>query len=133
MAAPISRAWTKVIHTDGSAPGYSASWITAQRGWLNIYPDRLECGDIVIPAEAVMDAVLYEARHWFLPVYVLAVTIADGTWQFALNPWARIASHLPFEFRRERVRLRYSAFSIAVRVALLVYFVYWLIRRFMGA
>jgi hypothetical protein len=133
MASPIYSAWTKAIRTDDCAPGYSASWVTAHRGWLNVFPDRLECGDTVISAEAVRDAVLYEARQWFIPVYILAVTTAEGTWQFGLNPWAKIASHLPFAFRRERVRLRYSAFSIAVRAALIAYIIYVLFRRFTSA
>jgi hypothetical protein len=132
MALPIYRAWTKAIRTDDIAPGYSASWITAVRGWLNVYPDRLQCGDIVIPAAAVKGAVLYEARQGFIPVYILAVTVADGTYQFGLNPWSKIGSRLPFAFRRERVRLRYSAFSIAVRVALIAYFAYWIYRRFVA-
>jgi hypothetical protein len=133
MSSPIYRAWTKAIRTDACAPGYSASWITAHRGWLKVFSDRLECGDTVIPAEGVKDAVLFEARQWFIPVYILAVTTADGTWQFGLNPWAKIGSHLPFVFRQERIRLRYSAFSIALRLALIAYVLYLLIRRFTGA
>jgi hypothetical protein len=133
MASRIYRAWTKAILTDGSAPGYSASWVTAVRGWLNVYPDRLECGDIVIPIEAVEDAMLYEARQWFIPVYILAVTVADGTYQFGLNPWTKIGNHLPFPYRRERVRLQYSTFSSLVRVALIAYVAYLLYQRFLGA
>jgi hypothetical protein len=128
MASPIYRAWAKAIRTDSSAPGYSASWVTAVRGWLNVHPDRVECGDIVIPAKSVEGAVLYEARQSFIPVYILAVTIAEGTYQFGLNPWTNIGPHLPFPFRRERIRLRYSAVSMAVRVALLAYIAYVLFR-----
>jgi hypothetical protein len=130
MALPIYRAWTKAIRTDDIAPGYSASWIAAYRGWLNSFPDRIECGDIVIAAEAVQDAAMYEARQWFIPVRILAVTTADATWQFGLNPWARIAGHLSFPVREERVRLRYTAFSFAVRFALVAYIIYLLVRRF---
>ncbi len=133
MASPIYRAWAKAIRTDESAPGYSASWVTAVRGWLNVHPDRLECSDIVIPIEAVKEAVLYEARQGFIPVYILAVTVAQGTYQFGLNPWTNIGRHLPFPFRRERVRLQYSVFSVAVRVALLAYASYWIYRRFVAA
>jgi hypothetical protein len=133
MASPIYRAWTKAIRTDDRTPEYSASWTAARRGWLNVFTDRLECGNITIPVDAVGDAVLYEARQWFIPVYILTVASADGTYQFGLNPWTNIGRHLPFPFRRERIRLRYSAFSIAVRVALVAYAVYWLYRRFVAA
>ena len=133
MASPIYRAWAKAIRTDHSDPGYSVSWVTAVRGWLNVYPDRLECGNIVIPFEAVKGAVLYEARQWFIPVYILAVTITEGTYQFGLNPWTNIGGHLPFSFRRERVRLRYSPLSVAVRVALVAYVAYLIYCRFCAA
>ncbi len=133
MASPVYRAWSKTIRTDDRSPGYSARWVAARRGWLNVFHDRLESGDTVIPADAVQDAVLYEARQWFIPVYILAVTTAGGTWQFGLNPWTNIGVHLPFPFRRERVRLRYSTFSIVVRVALIAYVAYLLYRRFIGA
>jgi hypothetical protein len=133
MKSPVYKAWTKAIRTNDSVPGYSASWITAVRGWLKVYPDRLECGDIAIPATAVRAAVLYEARQWFIPVRILAVTLDDGTYQFGLNPWVKIASHLPFPFRRERVQLRYSTFSIGLRVALIGYVAYLLYRQFTAA
>lgn len=121
MTAPLYRAWTKGTDQEPGAPRYSANWATARRAWFRVYDDRVECGDWVIPASAVQDAVLYESRQWFMPVSVLAVTTAARTWQFGFNPWARVAEHLPFAFRRERVRLRYSAFSVAVRVLLLGY------------
>lgn len=133
MASPVYRAWTKAIESDGTPPGYSASWISAIRGWFKVFPDRIECGDIVIEASEVRDAVLYEARQWFVvPVHILAVSTERGDWQFGFNPWANVAPHLPFPFRKERVRLRYSAFSIALRAVLLVYVVYLVIRRLKG-
>lgn len=133
MASPEYRAWTKAIRTDENKPGYSASWIAARRGWLNVFSDRLECGDIAIPFETIQEAVLYEARQGFIPVYILAVSTADGTWHFGLNRWTRMAAHLPFPFRQERINLRYSTFSIAVRVALVAYVAYLIYCRFKGA
>jgi len=132
MAPPIYRAWTKAIRTDDSTPGYSASWITAVRGWLKVYPDRIVCGDIDIPIAAIKSAVLYEARQWFIPVYILAVKTVDGTYQFGLNPWTTIDRKLPFQFTRERVRLQYSRFSIAVRAAIVAYAIYLIFHRLWG-
>jgi hypothetical protein len=122
-----------MIRTDDRAPRYSASWMAAHRGWLKVFSDRLECGDTTIPVDAVRDAVLYEARQWFIPVYILAVGTANGTWQFGLNPWTNIGDHLPFPFRRERVRLQYSGLSIALRIALVAYVIYLLYLRFTAA
>jgi hypothetical protein len=123
-------AWTKAIRDCDGPPQYSASWVNARRGWFEVFDDRVQCGDWVIQAESVLDAVLFEARQWFIPVYILSISTAEGTWQFGFNPWAKFDAHLPFSFRRERVRLRYSAFSIAVRLLLIVCVTYWIWRRF---
>jgi hypothetical protein len=127
VAAPLSQCWTKATDAEPGPPRYSANWALARRARFKSYPDRIECGDWVIPATDVRDAVLYEARQWFIPVYVLAVSTERRTWQFGFNPWCKVAAHLPFAFRRERVRLRHSAFSLAVRALLVAYlaFVLW--------
>lgn len=129
MTAPKYRAFVKATRSETGPPRRSASWIFARRGWLKVFDDRLECGNWVIPASAVTSAVLYDARHGFLRAPVLAVSTADGTWQFGFNPWVRIAEHLPFEFRRESVRVRYSAFSLIVRLAAIAYLAYVLMRN----
>lgn len=64
---------------------------------------------------------MYEARQWFIPVFVLSVETSSRNYRFGFNPWTAVASHLPFDFRREKVRLGYSAFSIGLRMALLAY------------
>lgn len=129
MAAPRYRALVKATRNESGTPRRSANWIVARRGWLRVFDDRLECGDWVIPASAVVEAVLYDARMGLLRAPVLAVTTDDGTWQFGFNPWVRIGDHLPFAFRREQVRLRYSVFSAVVRLAAIAYLTYVLIRR----
>jgi len=132
MTAPVYRAWTKAKLGGNGPPKYEAGWATSRRGWLKVFPDRLECGPNVIKVDDVQDAVLYEARQAFIPVYVLAVATPDGTWQFGLNPWTNIGPHLPFPFRRQSVRLRYSLFSVAVRLAAVAYIAYVIYRRTRG-
>ena len=132
MTDPIYQCWTKATDAESGAPRYSANWALARRARFRIYPERIECGDWVIPAGEVREAVLYEARQWFIPVYVLALSTERRTWQFGFNPWCKVAAHLPFAFRRERVRLRYSPFSIAVRVLLVGYLAFLLWRFVRG-
>lgn len=79
---------------------------------------------LVIRSSDVRNAVLFEARQWFIPVFVLSLQTDSRTYQFGFNPWVSVSSHLPFEFRRERVRLGFSAFSIGIRLALSVYVAY---------
>ena len=128
MSDPVYRAWTKGIEGETGPPRRSTAWATARRAWLRCYPDRIECGDWVIPAADVRDAVLYDTRQALFPVSVLAVSTGARTFQFGFNPWVRVAPHLPFVVRRERVRLGYSPISIAARVMLLGWIGWWLWR-----
>jgi hypothetical protein len=114
----LYRTWTKGTAGETGLPRYSADWALARRAWFKCYADRVECGDWVIQAADVRDAVLYDTRQWFLPVFVLAVLTDARTYQFGFNPLSRVASHLPFSIRRECVRLGHSPFSIAVRLLL---------------
>jgi hypothetical protein len=124
MDTALYTSWSKGTTSELGLPQYSANWAMAKRGRFKVFSDRVECGDWVIPASSVKEAVLFEARQWFIPVYILAITTVDKTWQFGFNPWSKVAEHLPFQFRRERVRLRYSRFSIVVRAVLLGYLAY---------
>lgn len=128
MTAPRYQAWTKGIEGVTGTPQRSAAWVTARRARFHCYADRVECGDWVIPASEVKDAVLYETRQGFITFSVLALSTGTRTFQFGFNPWARVAPHLPFSFRRERVRLRHSPLSIASRAILLIW-VAWLLWR----
>lgn len=116
---PLYRAWSKGIRTEVGEPSYSASWVISRRGWLKIFADRIEHGGTTIHAVEVEDAVLYEARQWFVvPVSILSVATKESAWQFGLNPWTNVGPHLPFTFRRERIRLGHSRFSLILRVAM---------------
>jgi hypothetical protein len=129
MVEPLYKAWTKGTTGERGSPRYSANWSTARRAWFKVFPDRVECGDWIIPKEDIKEATLFETRQWFIPVYALSLTTEEQTWQFGFNGWARIASHLPFPVKRERVTLRYSAFSLALRAMLLAYVAYWFFER----
>jgi hypothetical protein len=124
MSELIYRCWTKATDAEPGPPRHSANWVVARRAWFYIYPDRVECGDWSIRRADVRDAVLFTARQMLIPVYILSVQTTERTYQFGFNPWVHVADHLPFPFRRERVRLGYSAFSITARFLLLAYLVY---------
>jgi hypothetical protein len=123
------RAWTKATADESGAPRYSANWVTARRAWFLVFDDRIECGDWTVPAGAVEDAVLYHSRQWFIPVSVLSIATGGQVLQFGFNPWVKIGRHLPFPYRQQQVRLKYSTFSIIVRVLLLLGIVYWVLTK----
>jgi len=126
--SPKYKAFVKAIKAASGAPGYQKEWISAFRGGIEFYDDRIAWGEHVVRADEVSDAVVYKTKQWFIPVTVLQVSTEDGTWQFGFNPWVRVADHLPFAFHTERVRLRYSAFSIVARIVLVVLLLLWLYR-----
>jgi hypothetical protein len=132
MERPRYRAWTKATRDGAGEPRYGIHWITSRRGWFRIFADRVECGDWVIPNSAIQEAVLFKTKQGFIPVSVLRLTTAGTTYQFGFNPWVHLERYLPFNFRSESVKLKYSAFSLAVRIAVLGYLLLWIWRRIFG-
>lgn len=127
---PLYRAFTKgTFHGEGE-PKYGVHWITSRRGWFKVFTDRVQCGDWVIGSSSIKEAVLFKSRQALIPVSVLRLTTDDRTYQFGFNPWARVGRHLPFEFRTEAVKLKYSAISSVIRLLVLAYLIYWFWTKF---
>ena len=126
MSGLTYKSWCKATNSESGTPRYSANWLYSRRNWCKIFPNRVECDNWVIPVASIQDAVLFEAKQWFIPVYILVVTTSEHMYQFGFNPWSKVGSHLPFPFRKERIRLGYSWFSIIVRGILLIYTIRWL-------
>lgn len=124
---PIYKAWCKGTNREDSEPRYSQNWAFSRRGWFKVYADRVECGAWSIPLSEVKRAIVYRAKQMFIPVTVLHLITDNGSYQFGFNPWANPIRHLNMEFEEQKVRLRYSPFSVAIRIALVGYigFLLW--------
>ena len=125
---------TKAVIADGDQLRTGPKWITARRGLLKIYPDRLECGNWTIEYTEIREAVLSSFRSPILriPGYILAVRTNDDTYHFGLNGWRYWKGELPFPVMRVQARLKMSPISIVARAVLIgyaVYFVWNAIRR----
>ena len=106
---------------------YGPNWVLSRRGILKVFGDRLECGDWRIPYSDISEAVLYSIRSiLFIPGYVLRIQTKDRTYHFGMNWGAFWKGQLPFAVRREKGKLGYSVFSVAVRLLLLGYLGYLL-------
>lgn len=126
--APIYRCMTKGVRGAPEQFEYGLKWITSRRGFLKVFRDRLECGDWNIPFSAIDEAELFQTRSGIIPCFILKVRTADNTFQFGLNGNKFWKSDLPFEVKRTKGRLKYSAFSICLRIALisgLVWYVFF--------
>ena len=108
---------------------YGLSWVTSRRAMLKIFADRLECGDWIIPYAGIQRAVLFETKQWFIPCYVLKVLTEDTAYQFGLNPNKFWKGDLPFPAEREKGRLKYSAYSIAIRSVLVLGIIWYFYSR----
>jgi len=127
--APVHRCMTKGVKGAADAFEYGMSWVTARRAFLKVYEDRLECGDWGIPYRSINHAVLFETRQMFIPCYVLKIRTDAEAYQFGLNGGRFWAGELPFPVTREKGRLRYSKFSIAMRVILVAACIWYIFFR----
>ncbi len=124
------KCWTKGIEGESGDPRRGAAWVGSRRALFKVFDDRIECRDWTVASSSIQDAVLFETRQGFIPVFVLRLTTGDTTYQFGFNPWSRVAQHLPFDVERRRVKPGSSAFSIAVRVALVILVVWWVWKKY---
>ncbi len=127
----LYKCMVKATTAEGDQRKYGPNWAFSRRGSLKVFDDRLECGDWQIAFCDLENAVLYSFRSFFfrLPGYILTVEANDKTYHFGLNGWGGFwKGQLPFEVKREKGKLQFSWFSIAVRTVLVGYLGYalWL-------
>lgn len=116
---------TKAVIADGDQLRTGLKWIMARRGYLKLYPDRLECGNWTIQYDKIQEATLSSFRSPILriPGYVLAVRTDHKTYHFGLNGWRYWKGELPFPVIRQQAFLKLSPISILARVVLIGYVV----------
>lgn len=115
---PIHCCMTKGVKGATDQFEYGLSWVTSRRAILKVFP-----------YSAIEQAVLLETKQWFIPCYVLKVQAADSTYQFGLNPNKFWKGDLPFQAERQKGKLKYSAYSIAIRVVLVVGLIWYFYTR----
>lgn len=129
MADVLHTCMTKATTAEGDDIRHSFNWVVSRRASLTITSEALICGDWRIPYDTIDEAVLFQTRQWFIPCYVLRVKVKERIYQFGLNPNRFWKGELPFAVTRERMRLKHSTYSIAVRIAFVAALVYWLWTR----
>lgn len=106
-------------------------WVTSQRAVVMLTEKKIVCGKWTIPLDTISKAQLLKINSLFGSGQVLKVqTTDDKNYQFGmqLNPEWTIQQRLPLTL--EKGRLKYSAFSIIVRVIAVGSLIYWLYERF---
>ena len=130
MTDLLHKCMTKATTAEGDQMKLGPNWVTARRAILKVFPDRVECGDWVIPNERIEEATLYSIRtSLVIPGYVLKLTTEEKAYHFGLNAGKFWKGDLPFPVEREKGKLTYSKFSIAIRIALVAYICYYIWSR----
>ena len=129
MPELLHKCMTKATTAEGDQRKYGPNWVTSRRASLKIFDDRLECGNWQIAFPDIEKAVLYSFRSFFLrmPGYILTVDANNKTYHFGLNGWGSFWNgELPFRVEREKGKLKFTWFSIAIRALLFGYVGYLL-------
>lgn len=117
MTQPLHQCMTKAIVAEGDRSPPSLRWIFARRGTLKVFPDRLECGNWVVPYDEVEESMLSAGEGFLVSGFVLRVRTSDRTYQFGLNRSRFWEGDLPFRVRREAPSPSLVWIHRAVRVA----------------
>ena len=126
---PIYRCMTKGVRGAPEDFGYGLKWIMSRRALLKVFHDRLECGDWTIPYSEIEEADLFQTRSGLIPCFILKARTPNNTFQFGLNGNKFWKGDLPFDVTRTEGRLKYSIFSLCLRLALIAGLVWYLFFR----
>ena len=106
-------------------------WVTSQRAVVLLTDKKIKCGQWDIPLENIETAQLLKINSLFGPGQVLKLKTKDEIhYQFGMqfNPEWTNQSVLPLTL--EQGQIRTSTFSLIMRLILVGYIIYWLLRTF---
>lgn len=106
-------------------------WVTSQRAILMLTDKRIVCGKWTIPLDTVSAVQLFKITTMFGAGYVLNVqTIDDINYQFGMQVNPEWTDQERLSLIAEKAKLKHSFFSIALRLVLFGYVIYWFYERF---
>jgi hypothetical protein len=122
--SPIYTCLTKATTAEGDQMTYGVNWMLARRTRLKVYEDHLECGNWRIDYSTIQDAELIVFPSILISGYVLRINTADRRYHFGVNGNAFWKGEMPFAVVRREGKMKYSTFSIAVRILIVGYLGY---------
>ena len=107
------------------------NWVASQRAVILLTDKRIVCGKWDIPLDTVTHAQLVRVKTLLGSAHVLKIATTDqGYFQFGMQGNDEWVDQEVLSLTLSRGRVRYSPFSLVVRIALIGYLVYRLILRF---
>jgi len=106
-------------------------WVTSQRAVVLLTDKKIVCGKWTILLDTITSAKLIKINSLFGGGQVLKVQTTDKkSYQFGMrhNPEWTNQQSLPLTF--EKGTVKYSVFSIIIRLIAIGYLIYWLYQRF---
>jgi len=122
-----------IITTENEDVTKGANWVTSQRAVVMLTKSKIICGKWIIPIEEIQSSELLKISSLLGDGMVLKIQTADNkNYQFGmqLNPEWTEQKALPLSL--EKTKVKYSAFSIVVRIIAIGYLIYWAYNRFLG-
>lgn len=120
-----------IITTDNQEIQRGLDWVTSQRAIVMLTEKNIICGRWTIPLDNVETAQLFKINSLFGQGQVLKIQTKDRkNYQFGmqLNPEWTTQQVLPL--RMEVGQVKYSVFSIIVRLLAVGYLIYWIYESF---
>ena len=105
-------------------------WVTSQRAVVLLTDKRIKCGRWDIPLDNIATSKLVKINTAFGPGQVLKVTTKDqDNYQFGMQMNREWTEQTVLPLTLEKGKMKYSLFSIAVRLILIGYIIYWIIEK----
>ena len=120
MPTLLHKCMTKATTAAGDQAKYGPNWLLARRALLKVFDDHIECRDWRIDYANIRAATLRPFPSILGTGYILAIETPGAMYHFGLNPGKFWKKELPFAVTRlEKARLRYSLFSLVMRLILI--------------
>lgn len=108
-------------------------WITSQRAVVLLTEKRIVCGKWTIPLDTISNAQLLSISSLLSSGHVLKIQTEDGmNYQFGMQFNPEWINQQALVLVLDKGQVKYSLFSIILRLVLVGYFIYLLYIRFAG-
>lgn len=105
-------------------------WVTSQRSVVLLTDKRLQCGQWDILLKDIISSELLKINTTFGPGLVLKITTKDqNDFQFGMQMNREWTEQNVLPLTLEKGKLKYSLFSVALRLIFLGYLIYWIFEK----
>jgi len=126
LAADASKG---IVATSNQDITRGLDWVTAQRAVVLLTENKIVCGKWIIPLDTISAAQLIQVNGG----QVLKIqTTDDKNYQFGMQSNPEWKNQQRFPLTVETGKIKYSPFSIIVRLIVAGYLIYWIYERFIA-